>query len=390
MELARLAQIVGRRVWLVVAVAVVTTLVLGVRLGIAQAGYEAQAKLQLTAPQQEDVTLFDSYRSLSVRDEITVARNNLVEVLQSREVVNRTISQLGLVGEDADYSLQVTPLRDSDFLYVTVRARAPQLAEQIANAHASIGVAYYGEVRAKPAVAALNAIAEQLGVAERNLRTAEEALNQFGQENGTTALESEIAFYQTTIQQLQMEFSRLTASGADAHYTGATERTLEAAKAERARLVSLLPRYRVLDGNVRQARSEYELLLNKRTEAALKAEAVRTAAYIQVVEPAVAPAGAPLSRTLALLGLILVGGLGLGGLLAVLLESAGWPRLRRLDSAVGAAAARAVWALADAILWVWRALELGARANRRPGSAGAATLPGGRRDGRDLDRPAKR
>ncbi len=390
MELASLLQIVRRRVWLILAIALVTTVVLSFRLGVAEPGYEAQVKLQLTAPQQEDVTLFDSYRSPSVRDEIAVARNNLVEVLQSREVVNRAIKQMGLAGADAAYSLQVSPLRDSDFLYVTVRARTPKLAEEIANAHASVGIAYYGEVRAKPALASLNVIAEQLNLAEQDLRVAEEALNQFGQENGTTALESEIAFYQTTIQQLQLEYSRLLASGTDSYYARATEKTLEAAKSERARLVSLLPKFRVLDGNVRQARSQYELLLNKRMEAALKAEAVRTAAYIQVVEPALAPSGAPAGKSIALVSLILVGGLGLGALLAVLLESAGGSRLRRLDSVASVLVAQAARTSYRAVRRARRALEAFVITRRRAGRARLATWRSERRSGRSFDGLAKR
>src|SRR5512137_63648 len=101
MELIDILRIVRRWLWLIVAVVVVTELALW--LGTRSVGpvYAATVRLQFSTPQREDVAAYDEYRAISVRDEITVAINNLIELLQSEEVLARTNSLLGLEGEDA-------------------------------------------------------------------------------------------------------------------------------------------------------------------------------------------------------------------------------------------------------------------------------------------------
>jgi len=371
MELIGLLRVLWRWLWLILSVTLVTVLGLGFRLRMTGPVYQAQVKVQLTAPQQEDVALFDRYRSTSLRDEITVARNNFIEVLQSREVYNRTIAQLGLKGEDAAYTLEVRPLRDSDFIYIFVRGRTPELAAEIANTHVSAAITYYGEVRAKPATAAKNFLAEQLRIAEEEFRSAEKAFTEFQVENSIATLQTELTIYQKLVEQLQLERNRRMLEGPTSRAIQATEALLDALRLERERayaqgdsemvkrfdeaiarytaqledlremtsatahvdsilakrraelerLVMLGPGYNVLQENVRQARERYQLLLDKYTEAVLKENTVQAASFIQVVEPALAPARPAPTRMKTLLGLAVVGSLGLGVMLAFVLES---------------------------------------------------------------------
>ena len=159
-------------------------------------------------------------------------------------------------------------LLDSDFIDVAVAARAPYLPEKIANAHAVAAIRYYGELRANAATATKDFLAEQLRAAAERLRSPDDA------------------------------WARVPAAGG------------VAAEAD------------AMAAAARQAREEYEFLLKKYSEAALIQEDTLRANHIQVVEPAVAPARpAGLRKFAALLGLSLVGSVGLGVLLAVLLES---------------------------------------------------------------------
>src|SRR5512144_774481 len=95
MDLRKIIQIIRRRVWLVLSVVVVTVGAIGLRLLTTAPVYEAQVKLQLTAPPQEDVDLYERYRAMNARDEQTVVLNNFVEVLQSNVVADRTRARLG-------------------------------------------------------------------------------------------------------------------------------------------------------------------------------------------------------------------------------------------------------------------------------------------------------
>jgi uncharacterized protein involved in exopolysaccharide biosynthesis len=371
MELTNLLGIIWRRLWLIVSLMVVAGLVLGFRYSIAEPLYEARVKLQLTIPQNEEVELFDRYRSISLRDEMTVVRNNFTEVLQSREVYDRTIARLQLEGADADYVLDIHPVRDSDFIHAMVKARSPEVAEEIANTHVDAAIEYYGEMRAKPASAAREVLARQLDVTEENYRAAEEAFTQFRTENDVAVLDVEITIYQQLIEQLQLERNRRMLEGptsqtiratetlldelrlereraygkaeaevverydeAVARYkavlallrettdtTGHIDRIIAARRGELERLVALEPMYNVLEKNVEQARREYELVLEKFAEAELKQSTIRTASFIQVVEPALAPTQPAETKLKPLLGLTLAGTLGVGVMLALLLET---------------------------------------------------------------------
>lgn len=388
MELISLLRIIQRWLWLILSMMVTTTLVLGFRLHMTEPIYEAQVKLQLTAPQQEDVALFDRYRSSNLRDEMTVARNNFIEVLQSREVYNRTTRQLGLEGEDVTYAMDVRPLRDSDFIYVTVRGRTPKLAEEIANAHVNAAIGYYGEVRAKPATAAKNFLAEQLRIAEEGFHSAEKALTEFRIQNGIAVLETELTIYQRLLEQLQLERNRRMLEGPTSRAIQATETLLDQLQLERERayaqgdtdtverfdeaiarhsaqlenlrkntsatahvdsilakrrdelecLVALGAMYAVLQENARQARARYQLLLDKHTEAVLKEDTVQAASFIQIVEPALAPSQPAPIKLKVLLVLAVAGSLGLGVMLAFLLEYVTGPERSGLPAPASAPA----------------------------------------------------
>lgn len=265
MDLVRLPSILWRWRWVIASVVTVTAVALGLRLWTTRSVYEAQVRVQITAPQFEDVPLFSTgNRSSSyLRDDLTLARNNLLVVARSRVVHDRTIRQLELTGQDAAYHVDVRPLRDSDFVDLVVLARAPKLAEHIANVHAAHAIRYYGELRAKPAAATKDFLAEQLLAAAERLRAADATASALAVPTASTA-----------------------------------------------------------PADIRQERETYELLLKKHAEAALAEENALRATYIQVVEPAVAPTRPASARKFfALAGLSLVGSVGLGMLLALLLES---------------------------------------------------------------------
>jgi uncharacterized protein involved in exopolysaccharide biosynthesis len=363
-------QVVRRWPGVILSVVLVTLLVLGVRLFTSPRVFESQVKLQLTLPQQEDVALYDRYRTSSVHDDMTVARNNFVEVLQSREVHDRTVEQLRLGLPDAAYTIDVQPLRDSDFIYVAARAATPSAAQVIANAHVAAAIDYYGELRAKPATATREFIAAQLAGAEQDLSLAEQAFTEFKMKHNIGTLDNELSTYRELIQQLQEERSRRMIEGPTSLDIQATQRRIEQLQVSRetalaqgntqlaqgfdqaiarneaqladlikntsatahideiiaarqrdlAALVGYGAQYNDLEQKVTQAQAKYDLLQNKLTEAVLKENDVKTSSFLQVVEPAVAPLRPAPTNAKVLLILALFGSAGVGLMLAFLLD----------------------------------------------------------------------
>jgi uncharacterized protein involved in exopolysaccharide biosynthesis len=336
MELIDLLRVVRRWLWLIIAIVVVTELALWFGTRSAESVYTATARLQISTPQREEVAAYDQYR-FNPRDEITVAINNFVELLKSDEVYKRTINQLGLKESDAVYTLDASRASDADFVNVTVEAPEPELAAQIANTHISIAIAYYGELRAQSTRAEQDLFAAQLRTAEEELGAAETALADFRTQHGIYSLESQMTTQQRLIEQLQLERDKrllaqattvLPATQSDTTVAAATaipaadpieevDKLIAQRMKELEQYTALAPQYHILEQNVEQTRAVYDDLLSKYTEADLTATAVQAASFIQVIKPAYAQAE---SNWLKLAVLALVGSLGLGIMLAFLLQ----------------------------------------------------------------------
>jgi len=336
MELINMLRVVRRWLWLIVAMVVVVELALWLGMRSTGPTYTATLRLQISTPQRGEVALYDEYRAIALRDEITAAMNNFVELLQSDEVFERTTTQLGLEGKDADYTLEAGPVTDSDFVDVAVTAGKSSLAAEIVNTHVKVAIAYYGELRAQATRAEMALFAEQLQVAENELQAAEKALTDFRSRNGIFSLDSQLVTQQKLLEQLQLKRDeRLLAANTTVATTAITtttvitttiispigeiENLITERQQELDRLSSLAPQYNILAQQAEQARTTYQHLLSKYGEAEVKVTAVQAANFIQIIKPGYAPT-APDSNWPMLAVLALAGSLGLGVVLAFLFE----------------------------------------------------------------------
>lgn len=321
MELIDLLRVIRRWLLLIILIVVITQLALWFGMRSAAPVYAATVSLQISTPQRENVAAYDEYRSISLRDEITVAINNLIELLESEEVYKRTISQLGLAENEARYTVTARRASDADFVNVTVEAGTSTLAAEIANTHVNIAIAYYGELRAQSTKAEKGLFAEQLNMAENEFRAAEKALVDFRTENGIYSLESQLSTQQKLIEQLQLDRDqRLLESDGRVDGSVATVDKLIAQRLkELEQFTALVPQYNVLEQNVVQARTGYQHLLGKYSEAELKVTAVQAANFIQVIKPAYVPTQSE-SGWFKLALLALAGSLGAGVMLAFILQ----------------------------------------------------------------------
>jgi uncharacterized protein involved in exopolysaccharide biosynthesis len=273
LDLIKLPAVAVRRWYVIVLVVLVAVAAQGLQLATASNVYESRVRIQVTAPSADNMQLLaGSVSSSYLRDDLLLVRNNFTIISQSPEVRNRTIQELGLQGPDRDYDVSIAKITDSDYLDLVVAARTPDLAEAIANRHVRQSIRFYGELRAKPATATVDFLASQVQAAQEKI---------------------------TSLQ----EGSQNTSSG------GASARSTE----------------------LQQALDNYRSLLQKQADAKLVAQRAAEPSYIQVVEPAEAPAKPSWRNSLGpTMSLTLVGSLGLGLLLALLLESLFPPKTARI------------------------------------------------------------
>ncbi len=271
MDVFTFPSILRRWWWVLASVVAVALAGIGAQVATAPTTYETRVRVQITAPQFEDLSLFDNgNRSSSyLRDDLTRARNNFAAVARSGSVYDRTIEALHLAAPDHIYNVDVRPVTDSDFVDLVFSTRTALRARLIADEHAAQALKYYGELRAKPAAAMATLLAAETARARSSLF-------------GSHAMEASWA--------------------ADAASTSLGDVTSSV--------------------EAQHARETYKFLLGKYLEAVLNEKQALRATYIQVVEPAPSPTPRSPLRTFAgLLGLTLVGSLGLGMLLALVLDS---------------------------------------------------------------------
>lgn len=279
MEITTILQVLRRRWQMIVLLPIVSAVALWLGLCSRPPTYEATLKMQITAPQREDVALYEEYRYGSLRDEITVARNNFTEVLQGDEARNQTASQLGLNDQEREFPIEVNTASDADFVYVTVKARNPVLAALIANTLADAAIDSYGDLRARPTYAQRDLFAERVRAAEKDLRIAQDRFAQFQAENGVVSLEEQLDTYQRLLEQLQLERDRLLLEGSTQVVDPISEvdRLIAQHQREIDRLVALVPAHAVLQEDVQLARENYQGALSSGEETATALEELRAA-----------------------------------------------------------------------------------------------------------------
>jgi uncharacterized protein involved in exopolysaccharide biosynthesis len=262
--LRQIESILRRRLLLILAIGVTIMAILGTRL---TPTYSSSVRLQITTPPSEWVAVFEQTEPYhNLRDDLTVARNNFVEVARSPEVRVRTLQTLGLATDGPRYGVELRQIRDSDFIELNVDAPTLQLAEQIANAHAAMSVQNMAELRAMPARAAKQLIVDQLAARREKLDAAER-------------------------EAAEMSSSATTQ-------------------------------------NLQQARTDYSAWQAKLREAEVKSSSDYAASFIQIVGPATVPSQRS-SQFWAQLALAGLGALTVGGLAAIGLELTPRPLLLR-------------------------------------------------------------
>lgn len=363
--------VIWRRKWIILLVVLGALVLAAPSVISARNEYVGTATLLVTLPETSTVDLYGEYRSSSVRDEVTLARNNFADLVKSSEVRGRTIEALGLSESLRGYGLDVEEPRNTEFLLVKVRAPDRVWAAEIANTHVDEAQAYFGEIRARPAAAAKEVLSEQLEEARIQLEADEQAVLAFESANHISSLDAELDLQAKVMADLYLRRNRYTVEGSDAltlayrniiqileaerldalqHYQAVKEAALqdvidlfedntveilERYRAETAvmflasieRLIEreeeklsglslLRPQLDQLEFQLARSETRMEQLLEAYQEAATKEETALKVNFVHVVLPATPPPQPDTRTANMLLFLTLVGSMGIGLVLA--------------------------------------------------------------------------
>ena len=208
--------VLWRRKWVVLLVVLVALVLVAPSVSSSRNQYAGAVKLLVTLPETSTVDLYSEFRSSSVQAEVNLARNNFADLLKGSEVRNRTIEALALSESLRGYELDVKEPRDTEFLIVNVKAPNSVWAAEIANAHVDEALAFFGEIRARPAASAKEALSEQLEEARIQQVADEQAVLAFDDANRISSLDAELNFQETVLADLYLRRNRYSVEGSDA------------------------------------------------------------------------------------------------------------------------------------------------------------------------------
>jgi len=230
-ELRFYLNIIWRRLWLIAIIVGSTLGVITYTSLTAEPVYRATVKLQVLAPESQEVVLFTPARPAALTEEIDAVQQEFAAAIKSGLVAWKTIADLNLTMSASELLERLTINTDREFLIFTTDSENPEEAEAIATTHVNNALAYYGEVRAKPAAVALEFLSEQLDHESKAVAAAKDALLQFKLKNNVESIEREIAAYQELVRSLRLERDR-AAIELDRLEATLEQRTKEAQKAQ--------------------------------------------------------------------------------------------------------------------------------------------------------------
>jgi uncharacterized protein involved in exopolysaccharide biosynthesis len=357
-EILTYLRIIGKRWWLITLIFIVTNSVILVNALKAKPVYQAYVKLQVIAPESQQVALFSETKPVASRDEIVAVQVQFDAALHSPYVAWQTIADLNLGISAAELLEGLTVSAEEEFLHVTFVADNPMLVEAIATTHVENAFKYYAQIRAKSATVALQFIQQQLSDEEKALASAQNALLEFKLAHNVDSLPREIIAIQDQLRDLRLERAKLVAER-EAAQAMAEKYRAEAAKsdpqkaavnyislafnqdvavasilareAEYDRLIAqqeakleellkLTTEYEELVRNVNRIQANYNFLSDKENEAKLKQSQANNVSFIQIIEPARMPDRPAPSRTPKMLAVGSIVSLIAGIILAFILE----------------------------------------------------------------------
>lgn len=174
--LAALGDILRRRWPLILSIVVLTELSVGVMALRAPKVYKATVTLNtgIASGQPVSGTPIDWFKAGALM-------GNLTEMIQSRTLLERTISKLslGTTPEKLAKRLDVEKVGQTDMMRISAEGKSPTEAADLANTHTQEFISYYRQSQNLDARNADTFIAQQLTMSSERLKAAEDKLRTF-------------------------------------------------------------------------------------------------------------------------------------------------------------------------------------------------------------------
>ena len=260
-------------------------------LFLTRTAYEAVVTAQVSAPPPQEVPLYSSYGREAIRDEINQTRSSFSELVLEGDVPYRALEALPdiqMSGVELREATTVELPDNSQLMRIKVRAPDPGMAALLANTVIEAGLHRYGALQAQPTVNTRQFIEGELLVAQAELEAAEAALAQFKIANKIGPLNSAITSQYDAIRNLRTQRD-LARAEADVIRVPLLEEIILEREVELQNLIGLSAEYNQLGDQVERARSTYNFLYDKKTEAQIKENQILELGSIQIITPAFPP-----------------------------------------------------------------------------------------------------
>lgn len=317
-----LAKVIRKWWWVIFLLFVATV---GTMAGIAyfsETRYRATVTLQVSAPAPQEVPLYSQFGRGALRDEIEQTQGSFSEFLQEGNVVwevVRALPDIPVTGEDLRKSLEIEIPENSQLMYVRVTAKDSENAALLANTLVDIGLQDYGKLLAQGTIVTRQFIEQQLLPAREAVEKAGTELTQFQIANKIGGLNGAIDSHQQLIRSLQIQSDLARADG-DLVRARSLEEIILEREAELQNILGLIAIFTDLNNRYERARSTYNFLLDKQTEAQIKENQILEVGSIQIITPARPPDHPVAAITPTLIALGAVASIMAGIVLALLLE----------------------------------------------------------------------
>lgn len=178
--LAALGDLVRRRWPLILSIVLLTEVAVGLMSARAPKVYKATVTLNtgIASGQPVSGTPIDWFKAGALT-------GNLTEMIQSRTLLERTISKLGLATtpEKLGKRMEVEKVGQTDMMRISAQAKTPMEAALLANTHTNEFINYYRQSQNSDARTADSFIVRQLTLSQERLRSAEDRLRAFKGQN---------------------------------------------------------------------------------------------------------------------------------------------------------------------------------------------------------------
>jgi len=290
-DVRKYLKIMGKWWWAVALLFGATVGALVIMAFFTEPQYEAKTTVQVTAPPPQEVPLYSQFGRRALFDEIEQTRSSFSVFLTEGDVVYRVLEALpevNMTGIELREQMEIETPENSQLMHVLVRAPDPEEAALLANNMVEIGLQRYGELLSQSASNALTFIDHEIAIADSDLIGAEAELMQFQIDNRVGDLKSAINSQYNLIQDLR-ETSDLAQVEGDIAQVQALEQVILEREADLQDMIGLSAEYTDLADKVARARDTRSFLLDRQTEAKIRASQILVLDSIQVITPARPP-----------------------------------------------------------------------------------------------------